>query len=104
MQIREFYPEIVEFTYQDIMEFIYYNRLDYKLREITSNTFWKIEAYFDCFMENKSFVVIFNPDVLSPYRKYNHLDAQSLVDKLDEQFSKVNEIIKCQTQKYSTKM
>ena len=93
MSIREFLPELKQYSDQDLLVYATYNFENYYLREVTSNSYWNIEACFDVFKDNKSFTVIFNKDVISPHRSYNHLEMQEIIDRLEEEYKLIKEII-----------
>ncbi|NTU69212.1 hypothetical protein HGB13_00040 [bacterium] len=92
-QIKSFFPDAKSLSINDILEYAGYNIEDYALREIVSETYWRVEAIFSVFKDNKSFKVIFNDDVVSPYRNYSPLEVGELFKKLDEQFTEVRKVI-----------
>lgn len=87
--IKQFFHYKQLLNYEDILKYYEFNVGEYKLREIVSNTYWRVEALIDIFSKNKSVKLIFNEDVVSPHRDYNHIQAQSLIDKLDEQYNDI---------------
>lgn len=91
--IREFTGKVADLCWADLINYISFNRDEYSLREITTDTMWYVEAYFDVFKDNKSFTVVFNKDVVSPHRSYNHLEMQEIIDKLDKEYKLIKEII-----------
>jgi hypothetical protein len=92
-QIKQYFGQQQDINYDDIIRFYQEYTKNYYLREITSNTFWKVEAVITYFINNKLFKVIFDDDVLSPYRKYNQNDIELILKKLDEKYQEVSAII-----------
>lgn len=93
MTIRDFTSKVDKINYQDLIDYITFNRTNYYVREIVSSTFWHIEACYDEFKDNKSFTVIFNRDCVSPYYTYNHIEMQEVIDKLDEEYSEIKKVL-----------
>lgn len=91
--INKFFPPDKLLSYTELVEYIDVCYTEYYLREIVSNTFWHIEACINVFKNNKSFTIIFDKDVISPYRGYNHIELQQLVDKLDNKYKEIIKLI-----------
>ena len=90
--IKEYFGDLQAISTSDILIYAPFRVTDYYLREITDNTYWRIEACYDLFLYNKSITLVFNKDVLSPYRKYTQSEVDQLFDTLDQQYFELKKL------------
>lgn len=85
-------------TYNEIIDYVerlYLNGdCHFQLREITSDNMWRIEAYYINTKQGIRYTVIFNEDVLSPYRDYNQKELEILISNLTSHYQNLRSIIK----------
>lgn len=80
------------FDWKDLIETVN-NTKEYKLREISTDTFWSVEAYFNAFIKNKSLKIIFKDDVIYPSRKYTQEEIDKMISELDERYESIKQIL-----------
>ena len=91
--VKEHFGKNDKLTWEDCIDFVnaYHSYFDFKLREIVSNTFWKIEAYFTTFYKNSSLLIVFNRDVFSPSRVYSQREFVEILDNLTSVYNHIKE-------------
>jgi hypothetical protein len=91
--MREYFGEKQQLDYQDIIDYVNSNTCyDFSLCETVVDGHWFVQAYIDEFINNTSFRVIVDTDVLSPYRNYNQIEAQRLIDKIQDKYKNIKDI------------
>lgn len=97
MTIKEYFMDSESITYSEIIDYVerlYLNGdCHFHLREITSDNMWKVEAYYINTKQGVRYTVIFNEDVLSPYRDYSQKEVETIVSDLTDYYQNLRNII-----------
>jgi hypothetical protein len=95
MSLKQTFADNQSLSYSDIMNYLL-ESTEYKfvLREVTVNGHWAIEACAIATISGINMLIIFNEDALSPYRNYNQIEAERLLNNINDHYNNVMKMLK----------
>ena len=73
-------------SYDEFMEYVNCNRVEYQLKEITANDIWDIVAYTKVKTSGPSLYVVFKTNFIRVTRNYTQLEVSGMIKMLDEDY------------------
>lgn len=98
--IKEYFKDNQNIGYDLIISYISLLYLEedsgiyFTVREITSDSSWQVEAIAPITIQGVVFLIVFNEDILSPYKNYTQSEVEKIISELKAHYNNTLRLLK----------